>query len=766
MLLRHILRKKCGVYEGFREYLIVRRLKRFFHEQVLMTIKVCFTLIFVNDLFAATLQVGASSIVLMAGQTVEVPLYSSKPISSDLTAKGLFQSGDVSLTPGPGCHLSAHGCTLRVTAAPNSRNYITVPIVLSESGASNKPVFFLSVTRPGEPLPARTKLPEVVSTPLVLLGEVGNELTLTFTNTTFSALHNLTVGQLPNGVNSSICPVVAPGVTCTLKLVVHAETEPGDSMILLQSDQGIVQYRILSITLSKVIVQKQASVLPSKPEKIFTSGNLSAEIIPHEITSAFYTSSSNGPVYQMIQVTNNSSTVTLDTPVIDGAGAASFSIDTNSADYAGAPVFCNNAPTLATGDHCLIIITSTLGDPTSTPAVATLTISDGVSADTLTFDLTDTTYVYAAGGFNTLGNASVSGGDLLARCTAGTCSNALQGTSGNNYATSNASVGQWINALIVTSTGNVIIGGVFGAIGGATSGALSGTAALLAQCIPGSVTGSACFNQMGTLASNPYAFNHAYINAITKPFLISSSNFIAIGGDFNQIRGVSVSSGGRMISRCPYSGALSNQNCSNYLSSAKFANNAIAALNTLGATSGVPLINVAGLFTQVAGYPSSVPSSGTTFARCTNGVSGTCSQGMSSNPNNSILGMSDDGTYLYMGGTLTQAGGYSDSSGGYPLIKCTPASITTCANALADSNDANGYIEGLVYSGGNLYVGGTFTTIGGATPVNNGNMLAVCSPGGTCSNFVTDTNPYASGEDWGGGIFAIAVGNQTSITLH
>jgi hypothetical protein len=142
------------------------------------------------------------------------------------------------------------------------------------------------------------------------------------------------------------------------------------------------------------------------------------------------------------------------------------------------------------------------------------------------------------------------------------------------------------------------------------------------------------------------------------------------------------------------------------------------------------------------------------------------------NPNNSILGMTDDGSNLYMGGAFTQIGGCTNLTSGYPLVRYTlgsagpPVVDPTCSNALSGTNSANNYIEGLTYSGDRLYVGGRFTTIGGATPVSGGNMLAECTPGGGCSNFVTDTHPYASGEDWNGEIAAVAVGNQTSITAN
>jgi hypothetical protein len=739
------------------------RLKRYYYPNLFTLINACIMMLFASHLFAATLHMGQHSVMLIPGQTIEVPVYSAKPISSDLTAKGRFALGDVSFTPSPGCHLSSNGCSLLITAAPNSQNYTAVPVVLSESGTSNKHVFFLSVLAPGEPTPANIKLPRVVSTPLILSNQLGSEQTLTFTNSTPSPLNNLTAVQLPIGVGSSICPTVEPGETCTLKLVVNDAVETGDAVISIQHDQGVLHDRILSIKTPNVVTQKPLALPSPKPSITLTAGNLSAITIPHTLGSTFYTSSSNGPVYQMIQVTNNgSSPVTLNTPSIGGTDPLFFSIDTDSFHYGGTPTFCNNTPTLANGASCVIMISSTVGYPGASPSTATLTISDGVSGDTLTFGLTDTTYVYAAGGFNTLGSATVSDGNLLAQCTAGTCSNALQGTD-NNYASQNFGVGKWINALAITPTGNLIVGGVFGAIGGATSGSTGTSAALLAQCIPGPVVGNACFNQITN--TNPYVLNKPYIDAITAPFLISPNKYMAVGGDFNQIKNTSASSGGILLAKCQYTGVTSTSNCNSYIGN-KSANKAIAALNTLGSLPNSPLVNTGGLFTQIAG--SSEPSSGTTFGKCT---TSTCNEGMASNnnPNNSILGMSDDGTYLYMGGTFTQIGGYSDSSGGYPLVRCVPGSTTTCSKALTGSSDANGYIEGIVYSRADslrlrIYVGGNFTAIGGATPLSGGKMLAACIPDGGCSNFITGENPYATGTDWGGGIFALAIGNQTTIT--
>jgi hypothetical protein len=734
-------------------------------------ISLCSAMIAGSPLFADTLQVGSASVVVTAGQTVEIPLSSTFPIAGDLTANGAFQPGDVTFIDGPGCHLSAHDCTLLITAARTSRDYTAVPVVVSESGATNTPIFAVSVVHPGEPLPSQIHLPPLASSPVMLSPEEGSGVAFQVKNTTLHPLTDVMAFDLPSGVNSSVCPMIAPGETCTLRLAVNHTPPAGHFVMSIQSDQGVFLDQVLSIRTSAVRAPKPVTALLPVHSSILTSGSLSAVIQPHGTSTAYYTRSSNGPVYQMIVITNHGgSAVTLDIPPISGTDAASFSIDTIGADYSGHPTVCNDGTTLAAEDSCEIIIKSTLGDPGLVPATATLTISDGVGPDTLTFSLADTTYVYAAGGFNILGNASVSGGDLLAECTAGRCSNALQGTTGNNYASANFSVGEWINALAATSTGNLIVGGTFGAIGGASSGATSGTAAaLLAQCTPGSVTGNACINQI--TGTSPYAFNNAYIDAVTAPFSILTTSYVALGGDFSQIRNSSVSSSRRMLAKCEYDGTAASSTCNNYIGvaaiSSKYATAAISALDTLGSISGTALVNVGGLFTEIAGYPSSPPSTGTTFASCTSGSSGSCSKSMgSSNPNGSILGMTDDGrSLLYMGGVFTQAGNYNDNSGGYPLVSCTPATPTTCSNALDDSSDANGYIGGLTYSGGVLYVGGRFTTIGGATPVSGGNMLAICTPRGTCSNFVTaDAHPYASGTDWGGEISAIAVGNQTSIT--
>ena len=658
----------------------------------------CAAIMVFGTSFASTLQVGASSIVLVAGQTVEVLLSSDLPIAGNLTASGAFEPGDVTFTAGPECHLSPHGCTLLITASPNSKDYTAVPVRISEAAAANMPVFALSVVHSGEDAPANVELPKNYSLPTVITNQQGNENTAVVTS---SIQHS--------GFKVSSTPATLQRSGNGLFYAV-AEPHPG----------------LIGLTAQ-------------------TSNN--------------FTESTNGPAYQIVALTNNDVSQPLSV-AITGTGADSFSIDNEASDY-GVNKNCAAIANVAAGDSCLVIVKSKVGDPRQAPQTATLTIQ-GNNNNMTSFNLTSTTYVYVAGGFNTLGNASVSGGDLLAECTAGTCSNALQGTTGDNYASTSFSVGQWINALAVTSTGNLLVGGVFGAIGGATSGATSGTAALLAQCTPGSVTGNSCFNQLNTGSSpTPYALNNAYINAITTPYAVSSNNYIAVGGDFNQIRITSVSSGGRLLARCTYNSTNPNQACTNYLSTAttKYANNAISSLDYLNGS-----MNVGGLFTQIAAYPSSAPSSGTTFASCS---TSNCSNGMgSSNPDNTILGMTDDGTNLYMGGVFTQIGGYVDSSGGYPLVVCTVGSTTTCTNALAGNNDANNYIQGLAYSAGSLYVGGRFTTIGGATPVSGGNMLAECTPSGTCSNFITDTNPYASGSDWGGVISAIAVGPQTSITAN
>ena len=129
----------------------LKELKRFFNRKIIATINGCAAMILAGDVFTETLHVGSNVVVLSAGQEIEIPLYSTRPISGDLTANGAFQPGDITFTPSPECHLSAHHCSLMVRAAPTSKTYMAVPVVVSESGATNTSVFALSVIHPEEP---------------------------------------------------------------------------------------------------------------------------------------------------------------------------------------------------------------------------------------------------------------------------------------------------------------------------------------------------------------------------------------------------------------------------------------------------------------------------------------------------------------------------------------------------------------------------------------------------------------------------------------
>ena len=134
------------------------------------------------------------------------------------------------------------------------------------------------------------------------------------------------------------------------------------------------------------------------------------------------------------------------------------------------------------------------------------------------------------------------------------------------------------------------MGGVFGAIGGAVTGASSGTAALLAQCIPGSYSGNACINQMGSI--NAYVSNNAYIDAITPPSSALSSTYLFLAGDFANIRNASVSTG-KMLAKCQYTGTSFITACNSYLTGT--GNNANAAMSAVDYFNSQ--VSVGGLFT-------------------------------------------------------------------------------------------------------------------------------------------------------------------------
>lgn len=323
---------------------------------------------------ASTLQLGSSSIVLVAGQTTEIPLSSDLPISGSLTATGAFEPGDVTFTAGPECHMSPNDCTLLIKASPNSKDYTAVPVRVSDTSANNTPVFALSIVHPGEMMPASIELPRNYTLPPIAVSQ------------SHSTIINTSVPLHPRTLNSAPAPL----------------QRSGNALFY-----GVVQ---------------------SHPALALGNG-----------TSNGYTESTNGPLYQIVAVTNNDVTQPLSV-TISGSAADSFSIDNQVSDY-GANKNCATTSSLASGDSCLVIVKGKVGDPRQLPQTATLTVQ-GSNNNVSSFNLTDTTYVYVAGGFDTLGNASVSGGDLLAQCTAGTCSNALQGTNGNNYSSTNFSVGQ------------------------------------------------------------------------------------------------------------------------------------------------------------------------------------------------------------------------------------------------------------------------------------------------------------------------------------
>lgn len=418
----------------------------------------CAALMSAGHVFAATLHLENTAIVLRAGQTIEIPLQSTKPIAGDLTASGAFEPGDVTFTASPTCHLSANGCTLLVHAAPTSKTYTAVPVVVSESAASNTPVFALSVIHPGDPAPVNIQL----TSEEVLRHQ---------------RLH-----------------VVSPTPTHTSSPSLMKDDTPAP----IQRSGSALFYGI------------------AEPHPALGATNAAREEKNNDFTPA-----TNGAAYQIVKLTNHDVTQPLSI-TITGSGAHRFSLDKRASDY-GINQNCATLNQIASQESCLVIIKGKVGDPNQAPETATLTLQ-GAHDNVASFTLTSTTYVYAAGGFNALGNASVSGGNLLAQCTAGTCSNALQGSSGNNYASKEFGVGNWINALAITPAGNLIVGGVFGAIGGAT---LNTPGALLAQCTPGIVSGNACINQLGSL-NNSSAFNNAYIDGIAIP--TTTPGFIYLGG--------------------------------------------------------------------------------------------------------------------------------------------------------------------------------------------------------------------------------------------
>ena len=409
-----------------------QQLKSFNKLRIMVTILGCAIGLASSNVLAAVLQVGAPAVVLTPGQTIEIPLHNAEPITGDLTANGPFRPGDVTITPSPGCHLSAHHCGLLVSIARTSKRYHAVPVVVSESGATNTPVFALSVIYPGESEFFHTKPADIDSTPIMLSSQIGQEAVFEMTNASEQALTQLMAKKLPAGIKSSFCSKVASGATCPLKLRVHGSPLPGNFVFAMKSDQGLLQYKILSIVspMETTASRPSPEVINDKPAPVLRSGNklFYGVAEPHppltlgKIKNSDFTPKTNGPSYQIVKLTNQGLTQPLSI-AISGSGARSFRLDYQAADD-GAHKNCALMSHIHAKESCLVIIKGEIGDPRKAPEKATLTIQ-GAEGNVARFSLITTTYVYVAGGFNALGNASVSSGNLLAQCTAGTCSNAL-----------------------------------------------------------------------------------------------------------------------------------------------------------------------------------------------------------------------------------------------------------------------------------------------------------------------------------------------------
>ena len=293
--------------------------------------------------FSATLHLGSPSVVVTAGQTVEIPVSSSRPIVGDLTAHGAFEGDDVTFTPGPGCHLSAHGCTLLIKASPTSKDYTAVPVVVSESAATNTPVFALSVIYPGASAPLHAQLPKVVAKPIRLSSEIGSTVVIRVTNTTQDVLNNLSPLQLPVGITSTSCSNVLPGETCSLTVGVNSTPKTGFFVVAIGSDQGVLVDRILNISVpteSSKPIHADPVTFDATP-RLQRSGSALFYAIaePHLGLSAAlnstpndFTANTNGPAYQIIRLTNKSGNRPLSV-TLSGLGAHRFRFDKQRSDF-------------------------------------------------------------------------------------------------------------------------------------------------------------------------------------------------------------------------------------------------------------------------------------------------------------------------------------------------------------------------------------------------------------------------------------------------
>ncbi len=280
----------------------------------------------------------------------------------------------------------------------------------------------------------------------------------------------------------------------------------------------------------------------------------------------------------------------------------------------------------------------------------------------------------------------------------------------------------------LVNTTSLYEGGSLTGLGSATAGSNF----LLAKC-----NGTSCVNFFG---------NGSTLGADGDIYGMTAdpSGNLYVGGSFKNLGQASAGTH-YLLAKC------SNANCSN------FFNNS----NTLGADNGIFAMTtdtdgnlyVAGMFKRLGDA-----TAGTHYllAKCSNSTCSNFFDDTTSGANLSIATLTTDhNNTLYASGYFNSLG-TANAGSNFLLAKCTNAS---CSNFFGNSSSegANYPIETMaVDTNNNLYVGGSFTTLGTASAGSNC-LLAKCT-NASCTNFFGNTTSGANNS-----IGTIAIDNNDNL---
>jgi hypothetical protein len=297
--------------------------------------------------------------------------------------------------------------------------------------------------------------------------------------------------------------------------------------------------------------------------------------------------------------------------------------------------------------------------------------------------------VYVGGAFTVIGTNSQARNRIAAL--------KASGVAGEGEATSwNPKASNTVNALAVSGTSVVYVGGIFTEIG---------STAVIRNRLAAIKTNAEATATAEATSWNPKASNT--VNALA----LSGTSVVYVGGTFTEI-------GSTVVIRNRLAAIKTNAEATETAEATSWnpnANNTVSAL----ALSGTSVVYVGGAFTEIG---STVVIRNRLAAIKTNAEATETAEATSWNPkaNNTVNALALSGTsVVYVGGTFTEIGSTVVVRHRIAAIK-TNAEATATAEATSwNPNAINGEVKALAVSGSVVYAGGTFQSVGLNSKVRN-----------------------------------------------